>query len=194
MLNRLFGNKRRLRNASPVKIESLVAGADVVRVQGRIVADGVIEAPSGTECVLYRTKISRPIAQPGKEGAGPRWTQIAFDAKATPFWIEDESGRIRVSFALDTDDILFGLDDNVRQPSELGVGEQALLSTERSPGEGEIALQRIAVDDSLRIRERLLLRGHLVVAMGRVQRVEDRTLELAADGKRPLVIGEPKID
>lgn len=189
-----FFTKRRLRKAPPVKIGTLVAGTDAVRVQGRIVVDDLIEAPSGTRCVLYRTKISRPIPQPGKEGSGPRWAQVAFEAKAAPFWIEDESGRIRVNFSLDVDDMLFGLSDKFCPPAELSIGEQALLATERAPGVGEIALERIAVDDSLRIRERILMPGHIVVAMGCAQRAEDGSLELGADGKRPLVIAEPKID
>lgn len=192
----LFGgrSKRRLRKVSPLSIDTLVAGTDVVHVQGRVVADDSIEAPSGTPCVLFRTKISRPIPRTGKEGAGPRWAEVAFEAQAAPFWIEDETGRIRVNFSLEADDILFGLAERVCQPAELSTGEQALLTTERRPGKGEIALQRIAVDDSLRVQERLLLPGHIVVASGSAQQGADGTLELGGNGKRPLVIAEPPSD
>lgn len=190
-MKRLFA---RFRKPPPVKIDMLVAGTDRVRVRGRISADSVVEAPSGTECVLFRTKISRPIPQPGKEGAGPRWAQVAFDAKTAPFWIEDETGRIRVNFSLDVDDISFGLSSNVRQPSELSAGEGALLSTERAPGPGEISLHRIAQDDSLRVQERLLMPGQAVDAIGFAQQAEDGTLELRGHAKRTLVLAEPKGD
>lgn len=176
------------RSSPPVPIGTLGAGPDTVTVHGRIVAEGAIEAPSGAQCVLFRTKISRPVPRPGHEGAGPRWAEVAFAAESAQFWIEDDTGRIQVDFDLAADDIGFGLTERVCDPSELTAGEGALFAQEREPGPGEIALSRIAVDDSVRVQERLLMPGQVVVATGMAVQTDDGSLAVSASGKRALAL------
>lgn len=89
---RLWHRKRLIEDVPTAKIRSMPLGR--VEIAGRAREKELLEAPiSGVPCVFFRYQVEEEVGS----GRHRRWRTVARgDSSETPFYVEDETGRVRV--------------------------------------------------------------------------------------------------